>query len=236
MTETTDEHRHVATRCPRCKGPVVTAAEGNVTPLVLCARCQFNEQAKAIVEKDPADLTEEERTMFVWNWCHFCNGLVEADDVSDGNVVTCDGCQRDYMVSSFEDGSFGMAECIDSADVDYEYEGGDCWDENGTSILFEITVGFLTASDELEHGKFWVCEVSEWKALEMLMSDDGSCSELSDLDTIRSIAVQPCTRERARAMRVSFVDDNGNEEKVPLCAEHDRKAEPRVIASTFWSL
>lgn len=39
-----------------------------------------------------------------WNWCEFCEQLVDADDVHDGSEVLCHGCDRIYDVHSDAEG------------------------------------------------------------------------------------------------------------------------------------
>ncbi len=45
-----------------------------------------------------------------WNWCSFCEQLVDADDVHDGSEVRCIGCERWYVVVSYEEGPWQLAE------------------------------------------------------------------------------------------------------------------------------
>lgn len=45
-----------------------------------------------------------------WNWCTHCKQLVDADDIHDGSVVRCLGCNQTFVCVSYADGSWSLEE------------------------------------------------------------------------------------------------------------------------------
>ena len=72
------------------------------------------EADKVIALLEGPDATEEEAVVDrAWNWCLYCEQLVDADDVLDGTDVRCLGCNRQYTCVYYGDGVWGFTEVVD---------------------------------------------------------------------------------------------------------------------------
>lgn len=183
-----------------------------MTPMVLCAECQ-----PADHQADPGVHVHRCPGCRMWHDCDMadCATVPHPDGgVPRGDARSCLKCEP-----------------LEG----YRYNGGNCWDESGTSILFEVEIGFLRGTREASE-TFWVCETSEWGALQLLMRDESFCDEIENIDGLRIVHIEPCTRERASRLGCTVEDDDGNVVAVSMRAEHSRDPDPRVIASTLWSV
>jgi len=104
-------------------------------------------------------------------------------------------------------------------ELPYVYEGGDCWDESGESILYEISINEIL---------YWVSSLTPDNALRLVLREE--CEDDFEKEPV-TVRIQPCTNERAQ--ECEFIDED-NPDPVTMWDEFNRDPSERVIASSKW--